>query len=306
MMVMARSAAAKALCIAILACIKHNRVRAFVASPPSPTASPDCAPSLKNRPSLAAWHRTLSQKPSSILHGPHRREHRRGAPFLAAPSSVQSASNDPRVESRTTHTVTVDLPLGLVIEEMDLFDPSFGVAIIGINEGNSARHNSDVFAEMKSRGGAMDGRSGGCICIRDKIMAVNGTPCADKGFDDVISLIAGTQSDKVTLALGRLSGSTVVNYYDGICISAKAGESYGFLAEKCGVCIDYECRTGNCQTCASLLEFPDKDRDLSSGGGGGSLYERTIFHCVGKVPRGYQWLHVLGPRQRENVVKLHA
>lgn len=80
-------------------------------------------------------------------------------------------------------------------------------------------------------------------------------------------------------------------------ISAKAGESYGFLAGKCGVDIEYECRTGNCQTCTRWMEFPDKDRDRNPDDDGWkvSLYERTILHCVGKVPRGYRWLHILEP-----------
>jgi len=205
------------------------------------------------------------------------------------------------VELRSIHKVTINLPLGLVIEEMDSSDPSFGVAIIGINEGNAAQHNSDTLSNIKSRGGIInDVESENFICIRDKIMAVNETPCSDKGFDDVISLISSIESDKVTLELGRIEGSTVVNYYNGICISAKAGEAYGFLAEKCGICIDYECRTGNCLTCVRWLEFPDKERDLSPDGGGGSLHERTIFNCVGRMPRGYQWLHVLDPYGRGN------
>ena len=125
-------------------------------------------------------------------------------------------------------------------------------------------------------------------------MSVNGTPCHDKGFDDVIGLIASTESDTITLELGRLEGSTVVNYYNGICIAAKPGELYGFLAGKCDIHIDYECRTGNCQTCTRWMEFPDKTRDINAEGKG-KLYERTILNCVGKVPRGYHWLHVMDP-----------
>jgi hypothetical protein len=60
-----------------------------------------------------------------------------------------------------------------------------------------------------------------------------------------------------------------------------------------------------------LLEFPDKtigdDEDAleeeeeeeeeeeatNNNRYGRNIYRRTIMHCVGKVPRGYDWLHVL-------------
>ncbi len=104
---------------------------------------------------------------------------------------------------------------------------------------------------------------------------------------------------KITIGLGRLEKSTVVNYHNGIAISAKPGESYGFLAAKCGIdTIEYKCRSGNCQTCVRLIEFPDKIIDDDNGTSVESselkchVYQRTIKHCVQKVPRGYEWLHV--------------
>ena len=216
--------------------------------------------------------------------------------------------NHPLDEPRTTHKVTIDLPLGIILEEMDATDPSLGVVIIGINnDGNAAKYNTDIFSKIKSQdhdGNTINCRND-CICIRDKIISVNDTPCYDKGFDDVIDIISSiTKSKSVTIELGRLQGSTVINYYNGICIAAKEGESYGFLADKCGITdVQYECRTGNCQTCARWMEFPDKERDVITASNGGeedgkkkvNLYERTILHCVGRMPRGYQWLHVLEP-----------
>lgn len=102
------------------------------------------------------------------------------------------------------------------------------------------------------------------------------------------------------LEIGRLQGSTVVNFDKGLCISAKPGENYGFLARKCNVDIDYECRSGTCQTCMALLEFPNKRKEKGVGrdyeedcDAASYIYRRTIFHCVGKVPRNYDWLHVL-------------
>ncbi|KAL9179404.1 hypothetical protein ACHAXT_008694 [Thalassiosira profunda] len=185
---------------------------------------------------------------------------------------------------------------------MDLSDPSYGVAVIGINEGNAAAHNAGIFSQIKSKGNTdEDVNIDTCVCIRDKIMSVNGTPCERSSFDDVVGLVSSAETEKVVLKLGRLQGSTVVNYYHGRCISARPGESYGFLAEKCGVDVQYECRTGSCQTCVHWMQFPDKERDINADDEKANLYERTIFHCVGKVPRGYRWLHVLDPYQRADV-----
>jgi ferredoxin len=107
------------------------------------------------------------------------------------------------------------------------------------------------------------------------------------------------------MEIGRLQGSTVVNYDNGLCISAKPGENYGFLARKCNVDIDYECRSGTCQTCMKILEFPNKRKVMegtlpqfggavdNDDGSAHDIHRRSIFHCVGKMPRGYDWLHVL-------------
>ena len=100
----------------------------------------------------------------------------------------------------------------------------------------------------------------------------------------------------MALEVGRLEGSTVVNYDHGICIAAKPEESYGFLARKCNVDIDYECRSGSCQTCKTLLDFPIKRNRLNNdveGDTANNTCTRSILHCVGRVPRGYDWLHVL-------------
>ena len=50
----------------------------------------------------------------------------------------------------------------------------------------------------------------------------------------------------------------------------------------------------------ALLEFPNKRKEKSvgrdddeDGDAASDIYRRTIFHCVGKVPRNYDWLHVL-------------
>jgi len=209
--------------------------------------------------------------------------------------------NEEDEESRTTHKVTVTLPLGIILEEESLG----GVVVVGINDNsNTAKYNSSIMSKVKEEGREQIDCRYDFICIRDKIISVNDISCHDKGLDNVINIISEQSKKKtdnaIEIEVGRIQDTTVVNYYNGICISAKAGESYGFLADKCGITdVKYECRTGNCSTCMRHLQFPDKDRDVMPNADKVNLYERTILHCVGKVPRNYQWLHVLEPRCNE-------
>jgi len=208
--------------------------------------------------------------------------------------------DDPRVESRVMYKIDISLPLGLILEDMDS-DPSCGVHIVGISPGgNAAKSNANVFSNIKTLDNTDNTVSDKCICIRDKIISINGNPCHDKSFDDVVELLSSADTSTIVLEIGRLQGSSVVNYDNGLCISAKPGENYGFLARKCNVGIDYDCRSGTCQTCMALLEFPNKRKERSvgrddeeDGTSNDIIYRRTIFHCVGKVPRNYDWLHVL-------------
>ena len=268
-MAMARSRSL-ASCVAALALASIDGAHAFATYRPRPPAPPP------------------GRVPTSAR-GPSRRAPRT-APLCSAAAADRPAERDVRAAVE----VTVALPLGIVLEEADAADPSRGVVIIGINEGNAADVNRDAFAEMKKPGSADsdDGGGGRCVCIRDKILAVDGIACADRGFDDVVALLGGAEADAVTLSLGRLAGSTVLNYGEGVCVAALPGESYGFLAARCGVGIPYECRSGHCETCARRLEFPDRD---AAAGGGNEVRVRLIRHCVGRVPRGYAWLHVPEP-----------
>jgi len=198
-------------------------------------------------------------------------------------------------QPRITHKVLVNLPLGIILEEETSFD---GVVVVGINDNsNTAKYNSSIMSKVKEEGRERIDCQHDFICIRDIIISVNDISCHDKGLDDVINIISNEskkKSSNVEIELSRIQETTVVNYYNGICISAKSGESYGFLADKCGITdVKYECRTGNCSACMRRLQFPDKERDVMPNADEVNLYERTILHCVGKVPRNYQWLHVL-------------
>jgi len=201
-------------------------------------------------------------------------------------------------QPRITHKVLVNLPLGIMLEE-EIGHDGGGVVVVGINDNsNTAKYNSSIMSKVKEGREQIDCQHD-FICIRDKIISVNEISCHNKGLDDVINIISEESKKKtdnaIELEVGRLKDTTVVSYYNGICISAKAGESYGFLADKCGITdVKYKCRTGNCSTCMRYLQFPDKTRDVMPNADKVNLYERTILHCVGKVPKNYQWLHVLG------------
>mmetsp|Transcript_31831 Transcript_31831/g.65360 ORF Transcript_31831/g.65360 Transcript_31831/m.65360 type:complete len:313 (+) Transcript_31831:94-1032(+) len=225
--------------------------------------------------------------------------------FSSRPSDLPT--DDPRIEPRVVYEITLSLPMGLILEEMDACDSTHGVVIVGILPGgNAAKSNGDVFASnniMNRNNGAVKDK---CICIRDKIMSINGKPCHDKSFDEVMDFIqcsnlSSKSNSHVTMQLGRLQGSTVLHYScndnRGVCIAAKAGESYGFLAQRCGVDIDYNCRNGSCLTCQRWMHYPDKvcnkeNMENNEEKKHPTVNTRTIFNCIGKVPRNYEWLHI--------------
>ncbi len=47
--------------------------------------------------------------------------------------------DDPRVEPRVTYKIeSLPLPLGITLEDMDMLDSSYGVAVVGISQGGSS------------------------------------------------------------------------------------------------------------------------------------------------------------------------
>lgn len=47
--------------------------------------------------------------------------------------------DDPRVEPRVTYKIeSLPLPLGITLEDMDMLDSSYGVAVVGISQGGNA------------------------------------------------------------------------------------------------------------------------------------------------------------------------
>ncbi|KAL7472936.1 hypothetical protein ACHAXS_013316 [Conticribra weissflogii] len=246
----------------------------------------------------------LSNKSSTCLVTPGRGDGRRH--LSSRPSALPT--DDPRIEPRVVYEITLSLPMGLVLEELDASDSSYGVVIVGIIPGgNAAKSNIDVFASKNSHNRKSGTIKDKCICIRDKVMSIDGKPCHDKSFDEVMNFIHCSNSSSkanichVTMQLGRLQGSTVLHYSctdsGGVCIAAKQGESYGFLAQKCGVDIDYKCRNGSCRTCLRWMRYPEKDCDEgimkeNEEEKSATVNTRTIFNCIGKVPRNYEWLHI--------------
>jgi hypothetical protein len=47
--------------------------------------------------------------------------------------------DDPRVEPRVTYKIeSLPLPLGITLEDMDMLDSSYGVAVVGMSQGGNA------------------------------------------------------------------------------------------------------------------------------------------------------------------------
>lgn len=199
------------LCLAGLSCCAslklHYTGQAFPLSPMAMTT----------QPRIANYH---------PYHVPSINTHRRHRTRQLLSSAV---SNESSIEPRTIHEVTIELPLGVVLEDMDpsslssstVTAPS-GVTIICIHEnGNAAIYNANIFSKLKSlptENTYNISCRNDCICIRDKIMSINGLPCHDMGLDDVINLIFksatnNSRNNKITIGLGRLTKSTVVNYH---------------------------------------------------------------------------------------------
>lgn len=259
---------------AIISCLMITEATAFVIES-SPARIKKLVPA-------ASYTLTPCVRYYAIAH--EDRLNRSGTLLRASSSAIPM--DGPIAEQRSTYKLSIPLPLGLVLEEVDIADPSHGVVIVGISpDGNAAQLNSKLFSD-KSLNSTIGQK---CICIRDKVISVNGTLCNDCSLEDVIQLITKSNDDNVVLEIGRIQQSTVLHYSQGRCIAAKPGESYGFLAQKCGARVMYECRTGNCLTCAKRMEFPDKMNSEEKG----NLYERTILNCVGTVPRNYEWLNII-------------
>ena len=163
----------------------------------------------------------------------------------------------------------INKPMGIVIEEID--ETGLGLRI--------AQINPDGATAALCRSGSAD------VCLRDKILAVNGEPCGVLSFEQVMDVITSTPGDEVSLLLGRPKGTIPVKWPNGVSIAAWPGEYLGNLAGLAGFQISYSCRSGSCGSCEHSIETDDSGK------------KRYVRPCVARVSKDVAWA-VMHPTDR--------
>ena len=159
------------------------------------------------------------------------------------------------------YRLTLRKPMGIVLEK-DESDPSSGVVVKRIDP------NGQTAAMMRQAK-----KEESVICIRDTILAVNGTPCQNESFELVLELIQNS-NDEVDLVVGRRCESVVVTWSNGVSIVAEIGEYFGNLANESSFLIPYSCRSGSCGTCEQSMIID------------GRLEKQSFIRpCVARVPK---------------------
>mmetsp|Transcript_5608 Transcript_5608/g.8345 ORF Transcript_5608/g.8345 Transcript_5608/m.8345 type:complete len:226 (+) Transcript_5608:53-730(+) len=176
-------------------------------------------------------------------------------------------------EILSEHKVTLRKPMGLILEESDEYGASCGVMIKQIDPAGE----TGVACRSKNAD----------ICVRDKILSVNGKECADDSFDNVMDLLIDGP-DEIDLILGRPENAVIVKWSNGIAVAAKPGDYFGQIAQdEAFVKIPYSCSNGGCGTCEQQILFT-KD---------GS--QRYIRPCVSRVPKTSSMIIVNGSDRYE-------
>ena len=130
--------------------------------------------------------------------------------------------------------VQIPKPLGIVLEESE--DDVGGVKIIEVNPKGNAAQTLSI----------------GSLCVRDKVLAINGEDVSVANFDDVMEKIIASNSP-VELTLERSQGSIVISWGNRVSVAAQPGEYLGNVAFEAGMKIPYSCRSGSCGTCEQAV-----------------------------------------------------
>ena len=169
--------------------------------------------------------------------------------------------------SVTVTTVQIPTPMGIVIEEIDSSDTHQGVRITRVEpDGNAAASCGATAADL--------------LCVRDKILAVNGVACSEAPFEVVMDNIRSSTGGKVELTLGRPRGSVIVKWPNGVCVAAQPGEYLGNIGYEGMMQIPYSCRSGSCGTCEQVVSTDN----------GNARYLRP---CFAKIPKGVKSMIVI-------------
>jgi len=174
--------------------------------------------------------------------------------------AVSSALEEPaQPEAIFMSSVTVNKPLGIVLEEILAGDPTSGVRVAAIDpKGNAARVS---IGEDPAE----------CLLVHDQVLAVNGMQCMGASFEATMGLIKAAQSP-ISLTLGRGEGVVVVAWPNGVGVGARSGDAFQEVAARAMHKVNYSCQGGGCGTCEHKVFLDD----------GSSKYVRT---CVARVPK---------------------
>jgi len=159
------------------------------------------------------------------------------------------------------HVVSLRKPMGIILEG-DESNLAAGVFVKRMDpQGQTA-------AACRSDPSGFD------ICIRDKVMFVNGVDVSQDSLESIMELIIDGPNT-VEIVLGRPSDAAVVRWTNGISIAAKPGDSFGCIARhEALIKIPYSCASGACGTCEQSISSEDEE------------FRQYIRPCVARVPGG--------------------
>jgi len=138
------------------------------------------------------------------------------------------------------HEVTLRKPLGMILESVEE-NPGAGIIIKRIDP------HSLTAVMCKSEPDNYD------ICIRDRILNVNGKDVGSESYENVMQMISDGP-DEVRLSLGRPSDAVVIRWNNGISVAAKSGDPIKQIAQdEASVKIPYACYSGGCGSCEQSI-----------------------------------------------------
>lgn len=203
--------------------------------------------------------------PTTAVYRRRRRIRLWSASFAASDSSSESSSLQ-STQSNLRH-ISLEKPLGLVLEETGGGGSADGTQIIDMEPGGNA-------AVASQRGDAD-------VCIGDEIIAVNGNSASCGTLEQVMECIAKSDNPVVRLTLQRPPGTVAVKFQNGVAIAALPGTHLCNLALEAHVKIEFSCRNGACGTCEQLMIVP-----TSTSSGNKACSSRYVRPCVATVPSG--------------------
>ena len=158
--------------------------------------------------------------------------------------NIFASIEEPEVLLNEEHVVSLRKPMGIILQTDDA-DPAAGVIVKHIDP------HGPTAAACRSNPSGVD------ICIRDKVIRVNGRDVSNDSLEEIMALITDGP-EKVELVLGRPSDAVVLRWANGVSVAARPGDSFGCIAQhEAGIRIPYSCASGICGTCEQSISTED-------------------------------------------------